>query len=449
MLEVVEGRQPFPRVAPPYRRGLDPNDQPARRSASAVHLAGPGGTDESPALVDNVETLANVPSILAEGVEWFRSVGTSESPGTLLATITGRTRRHGVGEVPMGTPLGEIIDVVGGGARPGRTLLAAISGVANAIVPASLFDTPATYEDMHRIGFGLGAGGFIVFDDESDLVAVAHAAARFLAVESCGQCEPCKLDGLAISGHLDTIRSSNASERDCSDPQKLQTVTHGARCYLAQQQEQVVASILSRFPRRCPPSTSPSIGRAPSVNYWRRCVRHRRWTGGARQQSPPQAAGLDVRSDRLGFLPRRPLHQRAGAPPPRPRSPRSRWPSKTLLTARRHRQDPFAQIRIGHRRIHESIDQVRSAGTLVVAGVGAAHTPTTTYRSTTTSSTASCTRCSNGQPVTPATTPRSNRDESMRTSPGRTTPPFGNPTDHRPTSMSSPTSSACTRGRRT
>ena len=83
LLEVVEGRQPFPRVAPPYRRGLDPNDQPARRSASDVHLAGPGGTDESPALVDNVETLANVPAIVAEGADWFRSLGTPDSPGTL------------------------------------------------------------------------------------------------------------------------------------------------------------------------------------------------------------------------------------------------------------------------------------------------------------------------------------------------------------------------------
>ena len=99
----------------------------------------------------------------------------------------------------MGTPLGEIIDIDRRRRPPGRTLVAAMSGVANPIVPASRFDTPATYEDMIRIGSGLGAGGFIVFDDESDLVAVAHAAARFLAVESCGQCEPCKLDGLAIA----------------------------------------------------------------------------------------------------------------------------------------------------------------------------------------------------------------------------------------------------------
>jgi hypothetical protein len=246
---VIEGRQPFPRVTPPYRRGLDPNDPLARQSASTVRLAGPGGTDEPPAFVDNVETVANVPAIMAEGADWLRSMGTAASPGTLLCTITGRTVRHGVGEVEMGTPLGDIIDVVGGGPRPGHTLVAAISGVANPLVPAARFDTPATYEDMAAIGSGLGAGGFIVFDDESDLVAFAHAAARFLAVESCGQCEPCKLDGLAIADHLDAVRTSNATARDMAAIRaNLETVTRGARCFLAQQQERVVASILAEFP---------------------------------------------------------------------------------------------------------------------------------------------------------------------------------------------------------
>ena len=84
-----------------------------------------GGTPDSdvpvaPALVDNVETLANVPAILAEGADWFRELGTAESPGTIVCTVSGRTRRAGVGEVAMGTPLREVIEAVGGGARPGR-----------------------------------------------------------------------------------------------------------------------------------------------------------------------------------------------------------------------------------------------------------------------------------------------------------------------------------------
>ena len=130
--------------------------------------------------------------------------------------------------MPMGTPLTAIIDEIGGGAREGRTLVAAISGVANAFVPAAQFDTPAAYEEMAAIGSGLGAAGFIVLDDEVDPVAAAHAAARFLAVESCGQCEPCKLDGLAIADHLDAIRNSKATDDDLEAVRdKFETVDRG------------------------------------------------------------------------------------------------------------------------------------------------------------------------------------------------------------------------------
>ncbi len=154
MLEVIEGRQPFPRVTPPYRQGLG----------------------SAPALVDNVETLANVPGIVVHGPEWFRSVGTDDSPGTIVCTVVGSTRRHGVGEFPMGTPLWDVIEELGGGPRPERTLVAAMSGTANSIVTADRFDTVLGYETMAAIGAGLGTGGFIVFDDETDLVAVAHAS---------------------------------------------------------------------------------------------------------------------------------------------------------------------------------------------------------------------------------------------------------------------------------
>ena len=197
LLEVIEGRQPFPRIAPPYRRGLG---------------AAPDSVDEEPwdedqglVLANNVETLANVPGIVMQGAAWFRSLGTNESPGTIVCTVSGDTARDGVGEVALGTPIREIIDEIGGGARPGQRLVAALSGVANAFLPESMFDTPATYEALAAAGSGLGAAGFLVFDDSTDLVAVAHGVAQFLAVESCGQCEPCKRDGLAIAVELDGI----------------------------------------------------------------------------------------------------------------------------------------------------------------------------------------------------------------------------------------------------
>ena len=115
MLEAIDGRPPFPRIAPPYRRGVHDVvdhavgvDSPST-SAALVELAGPSrDAVGSPALVNNVETLANVPAIMVEGPAWFRSVGTRESPGSLVCTVTGTNRRHGVGEVPMGTPVHEL-----------------------------------------------------------------------------------------------------------------------------------------------------------------------------------------------------------------------------------------------------------------------------------------------------------------------------------------------------
>ena len=249
LLEVLAGRHPFPRIAPPFRRGLDEGGEGGgTRSAAGVDLAGPGSTEAAPTLVNNVETMANVARILAEGPDWFRSVGTEESPGTIVCTVSGRTRRHGVAEFAMGTPLGEIVEAVGGGPA-GERIVAVMSGVANPLVPASLLETPASYEGMDAAGSGLGAAGFIVFDDTSDLAAVAHGVSRFLAVESCGQCTPCKQDGLAIASLLDRIRRSEADEHDLATVQDhLGTVADEARCFLAHQHQRVVQSILALFP---------------------------------------------------------------------------------------------------------------------------------------------------------------------------------------------------------
>lgn len=246
LLEAMNGRLPFPRVSPPWRRGAD---QIGRRqqSASQVELAGPGdATRVPPTLVNNVETLANVPGICARGASWFRSVGTDESPGTAAFTVTGDTRRAGVGELPLGTPLRQVIDEVGGGAE--RKILGVVPGAASPILPGELLDTPASYEGMQAAGSGLGAAGFIVFDETRDPVAVAESVARFLAVESCGQCTPCKRDGLVLAERLRDLRRGEASEHDMAAiDEALGTVTEGARCYLAHQQHDVVESLLDHF----------------------------------------------------------------------------------------------------------------------------------------------------------------------------------------------------------
>ena len=255
LLETIDGRYPFPRIAPPYRRGVEevlesPSDVTAN-SASAEHveMAAPGGESFAPpTLASNVETLANVPAILTEGADWFRSVGTDESPGTIVCTITGRTQRHGVAEFPMGTPLREVVETIGIGPEDGHRFTALLSGVSNPILPAELLDTPMSHEAMHALATGLGTGGFIVFDDRDDLVAVAAGVSRFLAVESCGQCTPCKQDGLALSRLLTQVSRSDATDDDLEAMDRLlDTVTNSARCNLAYQQHDVVDSILELF----------------------------------------------------------------------------------------------------------------------------------------------------------------------------------------------------------
>jgi NADH:ubiquinone oxidoreductase subunit F (NADH-binding) len=235
LLETIDRGWPFPRVVPVFRRGIYTN-----------------GSEEAPAapaLVNNTETLANVPRIVARGPAWFRTVGTQESPGTVVCTVTGDTKRHGVGEVRMGTPLEEVIRAVGGGLRPGRRVKAVLSGVANGVIPGWKLDTPVSYEGLAAIGSGVGSGGFIVFDDTADMTAVAAGVARFLAVESCGQCSPCKLDGLTLASSLTRVTGPSARSHDVDVVRRrVGTVAERARCFLASQQQAVITSILEHFP---------------------------------------------------------------------------------------------------------------------------------------------------------------------------------------------------------
>jgi len=253
LLETIDGRYPFPRIAPPFRRGVVEVVETARDvgtgSGYSAHVEMAGEGDEvPPTLANNVETMANVPRIIARGAEWFRTEGTEKSPGTIVCTVTGSTRRAGVGEVRMGTPLREVIEAIGGGPTDGRRIRAVLPGTAQGFIPETLLDTPVSYEGMAAIGSGLGSAGFIVFDDADDLTAVAAGVSRFLAVESCGQCTPCKQDGIQLAGLMDKLCHSDAREHDMQLLRKrVSTVADGARCYLATQHQNVLASLLELY----------------------------------------------------------------------------------------------------------------------------------------------------------------------------------------------------------
>ncbi len=255
LLETIEGRYPFPRVSPPYRRGevevVGTDADAHSRSGLSAHVEmadGSGETGAPPALVDNVETMANIPRIIARGAAWFRTEGTEKSPGTIVCTVIGDVQREGVGEVIMGTPLRVAIEAISGGPRPGHQIKAVLVGVSGSVITPERLDTPLTYEDMAAAGSGLGSAGYIVLDDTDDMTAVAAGVSRFLAVESCGQCTPCKLDGLALSDLFEKMCASNATTADFERVGRLvDTVGDRARCSLATQQQVVIGSILDRF----------------------------------------------------------------------------------------------------------------------------------------------------------------------------------------------------------
>src|SRR5436190_4303348 len=239
LLETMDGRQPFPRIAPPFRRGVDEvveteRDAAAQSGLSAhVEMAGAGGAfSAAPTLVNNVETMANVPRIITSGAKWFRTEGTDESPGTIVCTVSGMTRKAGVGEVAMGTPLRDVIEEIGGGVRPGHRVKAVMSGVANVLLTEDQLDAPVCYEGMLAAGSGLGSAGVLVYDDTVDLTRVAAGVSRFRAIESCGQCTPCKRDGLALAELLERFcESDDVTERDLAKVRDyVSTVGDEARC---------------------------------------------------------------------------------------------------------------------------------------------------------------------------------------------------------------------------
>jgi NADH-quinone oxidoreductase subunit F len=250
LLEVIEGKPPLPRLFPPYEHGLfATGSQMGWESVPREPGHGVALDVANPTLVNNVETLANVAHILARGAEWFRSMGTADSPGHAVATVVGDVVRPGVAEIDLGMRLGDLIDEVGGGVRPGRRVKAVFSGISNAVVTGDQLGTRLTYEDMAAIGTGLGAVGFAVYDDTACMVELAFQYSRFLWIESCGQCPACKLGTQEITHRLNEIEACRGSEEDVRViGARLNNVTDGARCFLPQEEQHVVRSLLRAFP---------------------------------------------------------------------------------------------------------------------------------------------------------------------------------------------------------
>ncbi|MGH2662784.1 MAG: NADH-ubiquinone oxidoreductase-F iron-sulfur binding region domain-containing protein [Actinomycetota bacterium] len=255
LLEVIEERDPLPRAAQPYVLGL---------------FARP--PNENPTVVNNVETLSNISHILASGPDWLRQWGTDASPGTMLFTIAGDVEREGVFEAPMGTPLRQLLELAGG-VTEGREVKAIFPGASNtAILPAQV-DTPLAFETMAAVGSALGAGGFAVYDETTCIVRAALLFCRFLHVESCGQCPPCKLNSGDVVEFLEALeRGEGGGDLDVA-LSRARSATDGQKCALPTGTSLLMQSLFlsferefrDHFDRRCP---SPRDLVLPKIVDW-------------------------------------------------------------------------------------------------------------------------------------------------------------------------------------
>lgn len=231
LLEVVEGKEPAPRILPPYQQGLffQPNS-------------------DNPTLVNNVETMHNIPLIVRYGPEWWRSVGPERSPGTMVFTLCGDVQRPGMYELPLGTPLRELLYSYGGGPKDGHELKAVVSGCSMPVITPDMFDTPLDFDSMAQAGTGLGSAAYSAWDETACMVQLAYRFSRFLHIESCDQCNACKLHSQAITNLLWKIESGNGTEQDVADiVDRTLWVTDANRCFLPEAESALTRSFVVKF----------------------------------------------------------------------------------------------------------------------------------------------------------------------------------------------------------
>ncbi len=174
LIASIEGGRGMPRPKPPF---------PAHR-----------GLWGKPTIINNVETLANLPYIIRKGSEWFASLGSEKSKGTKVFALTGKVCNTGLIEVPMGIALKEIIYGIGGGIEGGRQFKAVqTGGPSGGCIPAELLDTPVDYESLAQVGAIMGSGGMVVMDEDNCMVEMARYFLHFTQEESCGKCVPCRV----------------------------------------------------------------------------------------------------------------------------------------------------------------------------------------------------------------------------------------------------------------
>jgi bidirectional [NiFe] hydrogenase diaphorase subunit len=229
LIHSVEGKRGMPRIRPPY--------------PSASGLWG------KPTVINNVETMGNVPTIINKGARWFASIGTEKSKGTKVFALAGQLRHTGLIEVPMGITLREIVYEIGGGIPLQRDFKAAqTGGPSGGCIPSEYLDAPVDYESLKALGSIMGSGGLVIIDDTTLMPDFARFFMDFCVDESCGKCLPCRVGTVQIRALLDQIISGQATPEDLDKLETLCTlVQKTSLCGLGQSAPNPVVSTLKYF----------------------------------------------------------------------------------------------------------------------------------------------------------------------------------------------------------
>ena len=202
-----------------------------------------------PSIINNVETFANVPPIILNGVDWFRQYGTPESPGTKVFALTGNITNTGLVEVPMGIPLGDVIYNIGGGIPNDKKFKSAqTGGPSGGCITAANINTPAEYQSLLNLGTMIGSGGLIIMDEDTCIVDTARFFMDFIRDESCGKCVACRIGTKRMLEILERITTGQGEEGDVELLVELsETIKETAMCGLGQTAANPVLSTIKYF----------------------------------------------------------------------------------------------------------------------------------------------------------------------------------------------------------
>ena len=229
LLDSLEGKRGNPRLKPPF---------PAIQ-----------GLYDGPTLINNVETLSNLPHIVNRGAEWFKSFGSEQSPGTKVVSVSGRVQRPGNYEVELGIAARDLIYGLAGGPPPGREVKAWFPGGSSApVLTVDELDLPYTFEDMQKAGSMLGSGSIIIADDTVSIPHLALRTARFYHHESCGKCTPCREGTNWTVKMLERVVGGEATPMDLDVVASVQdNIIGNCLCVLGDSMAMPVGSMVRKF----------------------------------------------------------------------------------------------------------------------------------------------------------------------------------------------------------